>query len=775
MRPVPTGREPDETTPLVGRATELEELQRLLGNPSVRLVMLTGPPGVGKSRLAAEAARRYAMKFPDGVRHVDLGATARHGGGLGSIADCCGVTARGSSPEDLLAGLGRLLGHETSLLVLDGCERHLDVGRDLTAVLAAAPRTKILATSRLRFRLPVEHVLPVPPLPMPGPELTGNLERLAANEAVQLFVARARAVHPDFGLDEVNAAAVRALCVRADGLPLVIELLAARLTSFSPGELAARVRNRRVLFDADATTPGRSVGLPATLGAAIGWSHDQLGPSERRLLRAASVFPGSWSLAAAEEVLGDPGVDVAAATESLVAHSLVQRVSAPGAPGSYRLLDSIREFAADQLAAHGEAVGVRDRHLRHFARLAVAAEAGFGSPDEALAQEWIRSEHANLRLALAQALDRGESETALPLSAALGWFELFHGSVGEARDAVEHALAQAASAAKPPGDAHTGALLVAGVLAESLGLLTVAERRLRDTLSRAEPPGDLRRQAVAHAFLGHVARRSRRYDDAADEYTRALRLHEATGNAHSRAWAWYDLGLLALEQGDLARAASKLADAEVWFRDHHEPWSRAWALWALGEVRLRAGDDGAAVSSFAQAAATHHATDDLRGLAGCLEGLAAVACRRGHAEAAAKLLGAAEHMRRWVGAPPATVSVVTAAETRRSLGAKLGQLAADRMMAEGGRMSTAAALELSASVLGPTQGAATSALTPRQREIAVLVAAGRTNRQIARTLGITEKTVEVHLGQAMRRLGAHSRSAVAVYAVEAGLRAPGAP
>lgn len=767
----------DGTAPIVGRVAELAELLRLLGTPSVRMVTLTGPPGVGKSRVALEVARHCGARFPDGVRHVRLTA-ADDQGALAQLAAACGVRdTRGASGHGLAARLAERLRGQAVLLVLDGCERHRALGPTVADVLAAAPRVKVLATSRARFRLPVEHELALPPLPMPGRELAHDPTRLAGNDAVRLFVERARAVRPDFVLGAGNSAAVRALCVRADGLPLVIELLAARLTTFSPQELAVRMQNRRLLLDTGAPAEGSSLGSQHTLRAAIGWSHDQLGPVQRRLLRGVSVFPGAWTLAAAEQVLGDPTIDVAEATESLVAQSLVQPLpstTATGA-GSFRLLDSIREFAAEQLALHGEAEAVRRRHMHHFARLAVAAEAGFGTLDEELAQEWIRAAHTDLQLALDHALENDDSDAALPLAAAMGWFELSHGSVGEARAAVERAVAAARAQPYPPDtDLLCGALLVSGVLAEVLARLTEAQDRLREALGLAEAAGDVRREAVAHAFLGHVARRDRRYAEAATSYARALALHEAGGNEHSRAWAWYDLGLLALEEGDLGRSSGLLADAVSWFRDAGEPWSLAWAQRALGEVRLHedAVTDGAAL--LVEAVATFQELDDLRGTGSCLEGLAAVACLRGQGDLAARLLGAAEHAHQQAKSPPVHASAGLAVRTYTALAALMGDDERNRAVRAGARLPLAAAVALATSLAGAAAEGVASPLSPRQREVAVQVAAGRTNRQIARVLGITEKTVEVHLSQAMRRIGARSRSEVAAHAVEAGLRdAPG--
>lgn len=777
MRPAGAGRA-QRPAAFIGRTDELQELERMLASPSTRLVTLTGPPGVGKTRLAGEVALRSGSRFPDGVRTVELSVVGTAEAALAQIARSCKV---GDSPGAAVGDLAQRIGHRlrdaTALLLLDGCERVPDLGRELGVLLAAAPRVKVLATSRARFRLAAEHELPVPPLPMPASGVAEHVERLAANDAVRLLVERARRVRPDFELTAGNAAAVSSICVRSDGLPLVIELLAARLATFSPQELAVRVRNRQVLLDSAAGRGGGPVARHRTLRAAIGWSHDLLGPSERRLLRAVSVFPGTWTLAAAEMMLGDPSVDVAAATAVLVEQSLVQRAEPEHAIACYRLLDSVRDFAGEQLHEHGEEGDVRRRHMSYYAALAAAAEAGFGSRDESLAQGWIRSGHVDMRLALDHALTQDDAGAALPLAAATGWFEFSFGLHGDARQAVERALAAAErSVADPPHpDQVAGTLLVSGVLAESRGELALAATRLRRTLTLSEQCGDLRRQAVAHAFLGHVARRAHSFAEASREYTAALALHEATGNEHSRAWAWIDLGVLALEQEQLDTAELHLRNALAWFREADEAWPLGWALWALGETRLRHGETEEAASLLTEALTIHRRTDDLRGVAPCLEALAAVACRRSSGEVASKLLGAATRLREALQAPPTPVSAATVAATRDALAALVEPAEAARAARTGANLPLDEAVALANMPADPVPVAVTSPLSRRQRQVAVLVAAGRTNRQIARVLGITEKTVEVHLSQAMRRINAHNRSELAMHVVDAGLRHPGGP
>jgi len=773
--PAGTGLLPRSPLPLIGREAELADLERTLATPdAARLVTLTGAPGVGKTRLAVAVAREIAARFADGALFVDLAPVRDPSLAIVEVARALGLL---DVPGGSLAGrVVQALADKDVLLVVDNCEHVLAAGLDLAMSLRLCPRLRLLVTSRERLSLSAELEFPLPPLRLPAPADVADPARLAAVPAVAMLVERVRSVRPGFEVTEANAVALTEICVRLDGLPLALELAAARAKLFSPAELAARLGHRMSLLTSNRRdAPDRH----RTLHAALEWSHDLLGPDERTLFRRLSVFVGDWTLEAAQRVCAEPGDEVLETVGSLVDKSLVHP-SADAEPAGFVVLESLREYGAELLAANDDRALTRDRHAAYFTESAAAMEARIGLPTET---DWWRgsttSDEANLLVALDHCVEAGDPAAALRLTGALAWHSFFRGHLGAGRSRLDAAFAAAEVApGAPPPDALAGALVGAGALAWAAGEFGRAQDLLARGLEISESAGDLRRTAVASSFLGHIARVSGRYDEAEACHDRAAALYRRIRSGPGYAWTRYDLGLLARRRGQEDTAARYLRDGLALFREIDYGWAIARCAWALATVCLRRSAVDEAADLLAEALVRHEEVGDGRGLAQCLESAAGVASARADPDTTVRLLGAAAGVRQRLGAPlpdEDSADHETVAEAVRS---EFGAATAARRWGVGRDMPTAAAVALArATATAPARSANDLTaepgrpptddrpLTGRERQVADLVAAGRTNRQIGRALGIAEKTVEVHVHHVLAKLGAQSRTEVATWVV----------
>jgi predicted ATPase/DNA-binding CsgD family transcriptional regulator len=768
-------RSPDAVLPLVGRGAELAALESALVAPGTRLLTLTGPPGVGKTRLALAVAGAVSARFADGVVLVDLSPVRDPDLVLPEVARALGL--RDSPGGSLTERLGHVLADRELLLVVDNCEHVLAAGPELAAPLRTCAGLRLLATSRERLNLGGEREVPVPPLALPGLGDLTEPARLAAVPSVALLVARVRDVRPDFAVTAANAAAVAEVCLRLDGLPLALELAAARTKLFGLGELADRLRSRMGILTSNARdAPARH----RTLRAALEWSHELLAADERAMFRRLSVFVGAWTLPAADRVCADGDVEVLATVGSLVDKSLVQRSAGTDDVAEFVLLEGLREYAAELLGASDDEEQTRARHAAYYARLAAAGEARIGMPAEA--QWWTHTsaaEEANLGLAFAHCLAAGPTEAALRLAAALGWHSYFHGHLGTGRARLGQALdAVGRATVPPPDDALAAALVVAGVLAWTVGDCAEAERLLGRSLAISTASGDLRQTAVASSFLGHLARAIGRLDEARERHELAAALYQRIASTSGYAWTRHDLGLLARRRGDLQAAGGYLREGLTLFRGIDYTWAVGRCAWALAAVQLSRGEVDDAAELLAEALACHEEVGDGRGLALCMEAAAGVAHARGFPDTAARLLGAAEGERGRLAAPLPDEERDAHEEVLGAVGRALGADGADRARRAGRAMGASGAGDLARVAVAsrasapsrPTRPA--GPLTVRERQVADLVAAGRTNRQIGRALGIAEKTVEVHVHHLITKLGAQSRTEVAAWVVTGGRELP---
>ncbi len=756
--PHPRHNLPAALSSFVGREDEVANLRaRLLG--AARLVTLIGPGGCGKTRLALEASARSIQSFPDGVWFVELAPLVDPRLVPQAVASTLGV--RADQGQALIRAITSRIAGQRMLIILDTCEHVLaSAAETATALLSTCPGLQVLATSRQALRLAGEIAWPVPPLA----------------EAPRLFAERAAEAMPGFGLTPRNRRAVTEICRRVDGLPLALELAAAWVRTLPPEQILERLVDRfRLLAGAAGSTHPRHLTLKATMD----WSYDLLAPSEKILLGRLAVFSGAFGLEAAEAVGSSDGLrssEVLTLLDGLVAKSLVVAATS-GTSASFRLLNTVREYAGERLSEVG-AEPTRRRHAEHFALMV----------DKGLSEDAIQQVHDDCRAALDWATT-ADPDLALRLAAALGEFWQSRVHLGEGRRRIELALTMASG----PAEARGKALDNVAAIAWRQGDYQAAQSFLVESVSLAQQLGDQAAYVYRVGLLADVLmysgdpaggrpyaeiavrearKRAQLRQDASPRELSEQRAHDQQrlcrliGEIDELAGAMFRLGRVIYNAGgDRATARVHLDEALAIWRDRGEVDATAPCLLVLGTIAIDDGRLDDARVQLMESMRLRRAQGDRFQLAAGVNHLGLLAAAAGQPERALRLGGAAEAMHEINGSQsPAQLRKYIARwfdTARRSLGRRAAAAWREGRELEAER-AIAYALEEEAYV-PTTPLAAESSLSARERQVAAMLAAGQTNRQIATRLGVSIRTVDAHVEHMRNKLGFHSRAEIATW------------
>jgi predicted ATPase/serine/threonine protein kinase len=684
---------PAPSSAFVGRDQELAAAKVLLLRDDVRLVTATGPGGIGKSRLALEVAREVSEAFPSGVYFVPLAAVKDPGLLAYAIVQSLRIreTANQSPLEILREYLQNSL-NAPALLLIDNFEHMVEAAPALAELLAVAPKLKLLVTSRAALHVRDEHEFPVPPLALPDNRAKPSLEILAQCSAIALFVQRAAAVKPNFALNEENAPIIAEICLRLDGLPLAIELAAARIKLLSPSAMRSRLASSLQLLT------GGARDLPArqqTLRQAIDWSYDLLSEPEQRLFRRLSVFLGGCTLEAVESVCDtkqDLGVDVLDGMTSMVDKSLARQIEQADGEPRFVMLETINEYARGKITESGEEAATRRSHAAYCLVLAEDSGAEDAAENQAGWVDRLEVESQNFRAALEWLIETGNAEWGLRLGVALFRFWERRERLTEARDWLGKLLKMPGAAA--PSSLRVRALFSAGVLASeqrdypvAMQLLTESvelARQLQDPRTLAvslnalavvsREQGDLAAaralfeeslvywkqledtQAVARGVsnLAGIANLQQDYQRARALYEESLAIFRELGDRTGEAWALNHQGDVARDQGDSAAARSLYEQSLADFRELGDRWGVAGSLADLGNLAREQQDYRAADAQYRESLELFRELEHKRGIARLLESFACSAAAQSQPERGLRLAGAAAALRQSIGAPPTT-------------------------------------------------------------------------------------------------------------------------
>jgi predicted ATPase/DNA-binding SARP family transcriptional activator/DNA-binding CsgD family transcriptional regulator len=753
---------PGSLTSFIGREREKEEVRRLLG--TARLLTLTGVGGAGKTRLAQEVARDLVQAYRDGVYLAELAPLADAALVTQAVAEALAV--REQPDRSLTDTLVEVLREKELLLILDNCEHLVDAAAHLSeTLLRSCPHLKILATSREVLGTPGEVTWLTPSLSGPTKHHRPPIEELEGYESVRLFVERARYRNPTFVLTPQNAGAVAEICERLDGIPLAVELAAARV-GLSVDQIAGRLDDSLKLL-----TSGSRTVTPRqrTLRGTVDWSYELLDELERQLFGRLSVFAGGWTLEGAEAVGAGGGIEqdnVLDLLSRLVDKSLVVAEATGDGGVRYRLLEPIRQYAQERLEEGVESDAVRRRHAAFSLALAEEAEPELQGSQQVAWLKRLETEHPNLRVALAWSLDGGEPEMGLRLAGALWRFWDTHGHLSEGRRWLETALERCGA---PPAPARTKALRGAGALAWTQGDLNRAEQCFEECLAVHRRRGDRRGLAASLNGLGNVVQHRGEYARAKALFEESLSLCRELADGEGIGRALINLGSTAFYKDDYSRAASFWQESLALYRHIGDKDGIAISLHNLAEVAGMQGDYAWAAELGKESLVLFREMEDRWAILQTLVGLGRLAVARGYNERAARLLGAAESMREATGSalpPPIREAHDQNVATLRPA---LGEQTFTALWTQGSAMSFEEAVEFALAeepASKPPGDELSSTLTRREREVAALIARGLTNRKIAKELTLSERTVDTHVRNILKKLGVGSREQVASRLVE---------
>ncbi|MEU2006766.1 protein kinase [Rhodococcus sp. NPDC019627] len=753
------GQLPLELTSFVDRHTELTEARNALSN--ARLLTLTGTGGVGKTRLALRIAGKVRRDFADGTTLVELGELRDELLLAGVVANALGL--RDQSARPIPEVLVEFLAGREQLLILDNCEQLVSAVAKLTeTLLRTCSRLRILATSREPLGISGEAVLLVPPLGVPDPD---DLPRgMAGNDAVTLFAERGAAAIPGFEVTEENRVTIARICQRLDGLPLPIELAAARLRVMTPEQILQRLTDRYVLLtQGSRDAPSRQ----QTLRMCIDWSYDLCTPAEQRLWAQLSVFAGSFDLDAAEQVCGAdlPVQEILDTVTYLVDKSILIREPA-GATMRFRMLETVRDYGREKAQESGEQAELRQRHRDWCERLVLNAESQWISSRELALITVLVREHPNLRDALEFCVSESP-DSGLRIVAALYPFWLSRGLFSEGRRWLDRLLAR--QPAGPTAD-HAKALYVGSMMAGIQGDLQAAAALVEDAHALAARTRDPLTRAHIDSALGYAALFGGQPRDARAHLENAVRTYAGRNDIVEVA-ALIGLGLADEFLGDAEHAIEGYERVLVITDARGESVFRSYCLWGLAVAVWRRGERERAVRLLEQALQADLEVNDRLNASFSLQALAWIAAEEQNARRAVVLLGASEKLSRSVGSPIVVLPNMSEyqEECERSTRHALSKEAYAAAHRDGTGLSFDAAVAYTLGKQLPTesQPAAPAAhLTKREREVAQLIAEGLTNKEIATRLVISPRTAQGHVEHILTKLGFTSRTQIAAWVVE---------
>lgn len=770
---------PASLTPLIGREEIIDELIALVGRSDVRLVTLSGPGGVGKTRIAIEAGHRLLDRYDHRLQLVLLSSLGDPDVVLRSIAESLAIEEELEPPLNAIA---RLLGEREWFLILDNFEHVGAAAPEISQLLLRCPNLTVLTTSRTRLHLQGEHEVVIPPLAVRMGDDLHPHDPATVGPAVELFLQRAQAVAPEIMLDAASAPAIAAICARLDGLPLAIELAAARSKVLTPEAMLQRLDRRlSLLTGGTRDAPDRH----RTMRNAIDWSYDLLTAQNQEFFRRLCVFAGSFTLLEAESIClrgaaatgnGNPADDLPLdRLAALIDNSLLQRQDIEGEP-SFILLETIREFGWEQLQRHDELEQARGDHADYFIAFAEAALPRLRGADRWLWIERLERAHDNLRAALAWLCETRDSHRAAQLAGALWRFWWWRSHLAEGRRSLELVL-------ELPGVSGLGAIYARvltghGALAETQGEIALAEQSYDEAIDVWKAVSDTQELALSFLFRWLVALNASNEERMWELASESLRLFRKIDDPWGIGMALLEQGIAAMVLEDYDAGEQTLLQAIEILQEVSDPWGLALATGVLGNIKSAQGDYVAATGFLRESLNALLRMDDQWGVATVLLSVARTAAAQGQYVRLARVSGAIQHLHDTLGAFLRTPFRDRYERNLAAAAAHLGRERFDALMAEGASMTPAKAVAVALEPVSTRHelqpsadqlaNLAIASLSRREREVLRLVPT-RTAREIGTELFISESTVRTHIEHILNKFGLRNQKELIAYVFEHGL------